>query len=152
MTYRTLLVGVDASETSLRAVDRAAEIASARDAELIVVCGYHPLTAREQAMITAALGDTRFRVTGTEAAEEAVETAVRRATAAGAPRVEGRTVQGDAVEALLTVARERSADLVVVGSRGMNTLSGRLLGSVPSDISHRAPCDVLIVRTAEGRR
>jgi nucleotide-binding universal stress UspA family protein len=152
MAYRTLLVGVDGSESSMRAVDRAAEIAAARDAELIVVCGYHPLTAREQARITAALGDTRFRVTGTEAAEEAVEAAVRRATDAGAPRVERRLVVGDAVEALLTVSHERSADLVVIGNRGMNTLSGRLLGSVPSDISHRAPCDVLIVHTTDDRR
>ena len=152
MVYRTLLVGVDGSESSLRAVDRAAEIAAARHADLIVVCGYHPLTAREQARITAALGDTRFRVTGTEAAEEAVDAAVRRATDAGAPRIQGRLVVGDAVEALLTVARESSADLIVVGNRGMNTLSGRLLGSVPSDLSHRAPCDVLIVHTRDHDR
>ena len=152
MTYRTLLVGADGSETSLLAVDRAAEIAAARDAELIVVCGYHPLTAREQARITAALGDSKFRVTGAEAAEEAVNAAVRRATDAGAPRVEGQLVVGDAVEALLKLAKERLADLIVIGNRGMNTLSGRLLGSVPSDISHRAPCDVLIVHTRDHDR
>jgi nucleotide-binding universal stress UspA family protein len=151
MAYSTVLVGVDGSESSLRAVDRAAEIAAARDATLIAVCGYHPMTAREQAMITAALGDTRFRVTGTEAAEEAVTTAVLRAGRRGAPRVEGRPVTGDAVEALLSVAAERDADLIVVGNRGMNTLSGRLLGSVPSDVSLRAPCDVLIVHTAADR-
>jgi nucleotide-binding universal stress UspA family protein len=39
-----------------------------------------------------------------------------------------------------------------MGTRGINTLSGRLLGSVPSDVTQRAPCDVLIVHTTEGGR
>ena len=51
---------------------------------------------------------------------------------------------------LLQVAEERAADLVVVGNRGINTRLGRLLGSVPSVVSQRAPRDVLIVHTAEG--
>jgi len=39
------------------------------------------------------------------------------------------------------------ANLIVVGNRGLNSLAGRLLGSVPANISHRAACDVLIVST-----
>jgi nucleotide-binding universal stress UspA family protein len=150
MSYATALVGIDGSESSLLAVDRAAEVAAAMDAVVIVVCAYHPMTAREQALITAALGDTKYRVTGTAAAQEALDTAVSRAREAGATRVEGRLVVGDAVEALLSVARERSADLIVVGNRGINTFSGRLLGSVPADMCHRAHCDVLIVHTVSG--
>jgi hypothetical protein len=41
-------------------------------------------------------------------------------------------------------------DLIVGGNRGIETLSGRLLGSVPSDVSHRASCDVLILHTMKG--
>ena len=75
----------------------------------------------------------------------------KKAENAGAPRVEGELVEGDAGQALLSVAQNRSADLIVVGNRGINTLSGRLVvGSVPSDVSHRARCDMLIVRAAEG--
>jgi nucleotide-binding universal stress UspA family protein len=152
MGYATVLVGTDGSEASLRAVGRASEVAASAGASLIVICAYHPMTAREQAAVTSGLDDTRFRVTGTDAAREALEVGVRHAGESGATQVEGRLVEGDAVEALLTVVGERSVDLIVVGNRGINTLSGRLLGSVPSDVSHRAPCDVLIVHTTSGRR
>jgi nucleotide-binding universal stress UspA family protein len=53
---------------------------------------------------------------------------------------------------LLSVAEEASGDLIVVGNRGINSLSGRLLGSVPADVSQRSSCDVLIVHTTEGGR
>jgi nucleotide-binding universal stress UspA family protein len=91
-------------------------------------------------------------VTGADTAREALDRGVRHAEDAGASRVEGRLVEGDAVEALLSLTRELPVELIVVGNRGINTLSGRLLGSVPSDISQRAPCDVLIVHTTTGGR
>jgi nucleotide-binding universal stress UspA family protein len=150
MSYETIAVGTDGSESALRAVERAAELSAEAGAVLLVVCAYHALTAREQAVVTPALGDARFRVTGTEAAKEALQTAVERANRAGATRVESRLVEGDAVEALLSLTKERFIDLIAVGNRGINTLSGRLLGSVASDLTQRAPCDVLIVHTTSG--
>ena len=66
---------------------------------------------------------------------------------AGASSPEGTLVTGDAVEALLSEADSRSPALIVVGNRGMNRLSRRLLGSVPSDVAYRATCDVMIVHT-----
>jgi nucleotide-binding universal stress UspA family protein len=56
-------------------------------------------------------------------------------------------VDGDPVDALLRVAGDEHANLIVIGNRGLNSLAGRLLGSVPANISHRATCDVLIVHT-----
>jgi nucleotide-binding universal stress UspA family protein len=56
-------------------------------------------------------------------------------------------IQGDPVEAVTETVRSRSADLVVVGNRGLNSLTGRLLGSVPQGISRGAAGDVLIVHT-----
>ena len=50
-------------------------------------------------------------------------------------------------EALLETAKARTADLLVVGNRGLNGLAGRLLGSVPASLTHKASCDVLIVHT-----
>jgi nucleotide-binding universal stress UspA family protein len=152
MSYATIAVGTDGSESSLRAVGRAAEVSAATGAAVLVVCAYHPMSAREQAVVTPAGGDTRFRVTGREPAEQALEAAERHARETGATRVQKRLVEGDAVEALLSLTRELFVDLIVVGNRGINTLSGRLLGSVPSDISQRAPCDVLIVHTTPGGR
>ncbi len=153
MKYRTLLAGTDGSESSLKATDRAAEIAARDGARLIVVCAYHPLTAREQSILAATLGPTSlYQVAGTEAAEKVLAAALDRARAAGAGEVDGKLVEGDPGQALLSMAKENAADLIVVGNRGINTLSGRLLGSVPSDVSQRAPCDVLIVHTIEGGR
>ena len=151
MSYSTVVVGTDGSESSLLAVERAAEVASGGDALVVVVCAYSPMTARQGAIPSAQLGDTRFHeVAGTPEAQEALRAGTKKAESAGAPRVEGELVEGDAGQSLLSVAQKRSADLIVVGNRGINTLSGRLLGSVPSDVSQRAPCDVLIVRTTEG--
>ena len=52
-----------------------------------------------------------------------------------------------ALNVLRTVASDRKADLLVVGNRGLNTLAGRILGSVPSEVARRAGTDVLIVHT-----
>lgn len=147
MRYRTVLVGTDGSDTSLQAVATAAELAGAMTAQLLVVCAYHPVPAREQARIAPGLDDTRFRVTGSEAAQSALDAGLDAAREAGASSPEGKLVTGDAVEALLSEADSRSPALIVVGNRGMNRLSRRLLGSVPSDVAYRASCDVLIVHT-----
>jgi nucleotide-binding universal stress UspA family protein len=147
MRYQTVVVGTDGSETALTAVQTAADLAAAMQVPLTVVVAYHPIPAREQAWITPGLGDTRFRVTGTEHAQEALDAAVAAARDAGTPAVAGQLVEGDAVGALLSVAESHSPALLVVGNRGMNRLSGRLLGSVPSDVAFRARCDILIVHT-----
>jgi len=147
MRYRTVLVGTDGSDTSLQAVTTAADIAGSMTAQLLVVCAYHPVPAREQARFTPGLDDTRFRVTGAEAAQSALDAGLEAARAAGASSAEGKLVPGDAVEALLSEAAESAPALIVVGNRGMNRLSRRLLGSVPSDVAYRAGCDVLIVHT-----
>ena len=56
--------------------------------------------------------------------------------------------QGDPVDAILDVAEERGADLIVIGNKGMTGAKRFLLGSVPNKISHHAPCSVLIIRTS----
>ena len=55
--------------------------------------------------------------------------------------------EGDPADAILDVAEEHKADVVLVGSKGMTGAKRFLLGSVPNKISHHAPCDVWIVRT-----
>jgi len=59
----------------------------------------------------------------------------------------GHAREGDPADAILDVAEETGADLIVVGNKGMTGVSRFLLGSVPNKIAHHAPCDVLIVRT-----
>jgi nucleotide-binding universal stress UspA family protein len=58
-----------------------------------------------------------------------------------------RSIVGEPVESLLGLVKETEADLLMVGNRGLNTLAGRLLGSVPSDVARKSRSDVLIVHT-----
>ena len=54
---------------------------------------------------------------------------------------------GEAADALIGVAEETGADLIVVGNRGMSGARRFVLGSVPNTVSHHCPCILLIVDT-----
>jgi nucleotide-binding universal stress UspA family protein len=148
-TYQSVMVGTDGSESSYRAVDRAAAIAHDSGGRLVIVCAYHPATRREVALAEDVLGDDAYQVAGSAPAEETLRTAAERASAHGVAAIERAAVEGEPVKSLLDMLDKYQADLLVVGNRGLNTLAGRLLGSVPADVSRRAPCDVLIVHTVQ---
>lgn len=150
-SYRKVLVGTDGSDSSLRAVEAAGRLAADSGATLILVCAYQPMPERERARASDQLGDLAYKVEGSTPADDALRTARERAISAGATDVEEAAVEGEAVDVLLDLAAEREVDLLVVGNRGLNTLAGRLLGSVPATLSHRARCDILIVHTTDGR-
>lgn len=145
--YQTVLVGTDGSDSSYRAVDRAAELARDATAKLVIVCAYHPASEREVASAGDALGDEAYQVVGSTPAEDTLRTAADRAGRIGAQDVVTDAVSGDPVKTLVRAISDHRADVLVVGNRGLNTLAGRLLGSVPSDVSRQARCDVLIVHT-----
>jgi nucleotide-binding universal stress UspA family protein len=79
---------------------------------------------------------------------EMLNAAREEAVRAGVAEVEAFGRQGDAADAILDVAEEQRADLIVVGNKGMTGAKRFLLGSVPNKVSHHAPCSVLIVRTS----
>ena len=66
--------------------------------------------------------------------------------AGGSVSVEDDLLEGPAAEAILSVAKIRKADLIILGTRGMGSLKGLMVGSVSSKVMHHAPCPVLIVR------
>jgi nucleotide-binding universal stress UspA family protein len=144
---RRLLVGTDGSDSSYRAVDRAAEIARDTAARLVIVCAYEPATSREVATAEDVLGDEAYTVAGSAPAGETLRTAAERATVRGAGKIDRVAVEGEPVKSLIGALEEHQADLLVVGNRGLNTIAGRLLGSVPAAVARRSPCDVLIVHT-----
>ena len=150
-SYGTILVGTDGSPSSLRAVDTAAGLAADTGAALVLVSAYHPMPERERLSAGDQLGDLAYKVQGSTPAEDALRAARERAIAAGAENVDQVTAEGDAVDVLTSVVKERSVDLLVVGNRGLNSLAGRILGSVPANLSHRSPCDILIVHTTDGK-
>ncbi|NLD86420.1 MAG: universal stress protein [Actinomycetales bacterium] len=145
--YTKVIVGTDGSESSYRAVDRAAELAADASATLVVACAYVPADPRSVSQAADQLGDDAYQIRGDNPAEDIVRDARDRARAAGATDIEVRTVKGAPVDSLISLAQEIDADLLVVGNKGLNSLTGRLLGSVPADAARRATCDVLIVHT-----
>jgi nucleotide-binding universal stress UspA family protein len=145
--YTTVLVGTDGSETSLRAVERAAELAADAGAKLVIVCAFIPASDRSTARDQDILGAEAYQVVGSAPAEETLRVASERAAAAGATRVETEVAQGRPADSLISAATKHSADLLVVGNRGLNSLAGRIIGSVPLDVSRHSPIDVLIVHT-----
>jgi nucleotide-binding universal stress UspA family protein len=146
--YQTIIVGTDGSDSSFRAVDRAAAIAADTDATLVIASAYHPSRPEDIARLRDQLGeDVAYQVVGSSPAEEAVRRASERARFAGTTRIDTVVVDGEPVPTLIRLAGERSADLLVVGNRGLNTLAGRILGSVPSEVARKAGVDVLVVHT-----
>ena len=143
--YRTVVVGTDGSDSSLRAVEKAGTIAAGADAKLIVATAYLP--EHEDARAADALKNESYKVAGSAPIYAILREAKERAEAAGAANVEERSIVGAPVDALVGLAEEVGADLLVVGNVGLSTIAGRLLGSVPANVSRRAKVDVLIVHT-----
>jgi nucleotide-binding universal stress UspA family protein len=162
MSYRTIIVGTDGSASSFRAVDRAAALAAQVNAKLIIASahldtsekgGWSRAPAPDRVLDARAadsLGGAGYRMHGSAPVYAILQDARERAKAAGAHDIEERAPVGAPVAALLHLAEEVNADLLVVGNVGLsNSVAGRLLGSVPANVSHRAKTDVLIVHTTD---
>lgn len=145
--YTTVVVGTDGSPTSYVAVERAAAVARDSDAQLVIVSAYTPASREDTAEAEDALGAEAYQVRGWTPAEEALRTAEDKAAAVGARKIAKVAEDGAPVDVLRKAVADHAADLLVVGNKGLNTLSGRLLGSVPSDVARRSGVDVLIVHT-----
>ncbi|MGJ3263006.1 MAG: universal stress protein [Salinarimonas sp.] len=171
----TIVVAVDGSEHQDAVVALAAEIAEARGARLVLAHAllravpYGELYAvaerlgfldrvkeeLDQASATpvmpaAAMGgaipvimvspDTLHHV-----ADEVIA-AARRGLEGRPITIESRIADAPPAEALVDVAREEGADVLVIGSRGLGRLQGLILGSVSQKVVHDAPCAVLVVK------
>ncbi|MCH9642809.1 MAG: universal stress protein [Actinomycetia bacterium] len=144
--YQTVVVGTDGSDSSLRAVDRAGEIAAGANARVVVATAYFPQSEDQRA--ADVLKDEGYMVSGNAPIYAILRDAKDRAKAAGAENVEEKAVVGAPVDALVDLVEEVGADLLVVGNVGLSTIAGRLLGSVPANVARRSKCDVLIVHTS----
>ena len=145
--FGSIVVGTDGSETAKEAVRQSVELARSVGAELLLVSAYQPVSRvsanREGAQ---APEDVQWMVSAREDVATLLSEAARTAEEAGVA-VQTFQRQGDPADAILDVAEERDADLIVVGNKGMTGAKRFLLGSVPNRVSHHAPCSVLIIRT-----
>jgi nucleotide-binding universal stress UspA family protein len=149
--YQTVVVGTDGSESSLRAVDRAGAIAADHGAKLIVATAHLPVP-EEKGRYAIPPGSTHgqdYRLVGEAPFYAILRDARERARIAGAKDVEEKSIVGAPITALVDLAEEVSADLLVIGNVGLSSVAGRLLGSVPSEVSRKAKTDVLIVHTID---
>jgi nucleotide-binding universal stress UspA family protein len=145
--FSRIVVGTDGSETAKQAVREAAELAQKTGASLYVVSAFDPVPQqrlREERL--EAPSDIEHTVSPTEDVDATLAEAAEEGKAAG---IEVRTFarQGEPADAILDVAEEENADLIVVGNKGMTGAKRFLLGSVPNKVSHHAPSSVLIIRT-----
>ncbi|GAB2767630.1 universal stress protein [Amycolatopsis magusensis] len=145
--YQTVVVGTDGSDSSFAAVDRAAAVAGDAGATLVIACAYYPAAKQDVEKAQDVLREEAYQVVGSAPAEDTLLSARDRATKAGATKIETVAMVGEPVEMLRKVVAQHSADLLVVGNRGLNTLAGRILGSVPSEVARKSGVDVLIVHT-----
>lgn len=140
----TVAVGTDGSETAGRAVAAALDLAERFEASLVVLSAY---TRQSRAPGVPRVGggswDAEWAANDAKqterilafAEESAMERGVQCSSAMG---------EGDPGEVLVDLAERHGADVLVVGSKGMER---RILGSVPNTVTHKAPCAVLVVKT-----
>jgi nucleotide-binding universal stress UspA family protein len=146
--FATILVGTDGSDTATTAVRHAIDLARELGARLQVVSAYEPVSDERPRSDTIAVPqDVQWMISPRKDVLALLEQVRSDARSVGIEKVETFARQGDAADAILDVAEEQRADLIVVGNRGMTGAKRFLLGSVPNKVSHHAPCSVMIVRT-----
>jgi nucleotide-binding universal stress UspA family protein len=145
--FKSIVVGTDGSDTASQAVRQAVELAAAVGAKVELVSAYEPVSdqrLRQERRDTP--DDLQWAINPREDVDATLSSAADTAKDAGV-EVTVYPRQGDPADAILDVAEEQNADLIIVGNKGMTGAKRFLLGSVPNKVSHHAPCSVLIIRT-----
>jgi nucleotide-binding universal stress UspA family protein len=151
MDLSLVLLATDGSPSAKRALNLACDLVSAKSGKLLVVHvqrrhGGNRVPEElqyfsdvEQKPVTEA---EAFRLEAQRIVDDASATARER----GVKDVETAIAEGDPTQRIVELARNRGADAVVVGSRGLGGLEGLLLGSVSHKIAQLAPCTCIVVR------
>jgi len=139
-----ILVAVDGSDTSRRALSMAADMAQKYDAELVLLYVIRdmqiPDSVQKMADMDTFMGTrlSAMQMIGQQILEECEEMV----TLTGIRKIKTEVRPGDPAGAILHYADEASIDLIVMGSRGLGTLEGVLMGSVSRKVSNfsKVPC------------
>jgi len=144
--YARALVGVDGSPGATMAAERAIDLAVRCGMELHLVdvvrvpeVGIAVGTAGAEAIVMRLVADDHR-------ASDALQAARRRAAEHGVDAI-AHLVHGDPHRAIAVTVVEIGADLIVIGSRGLDDAGRHVLGSVPDSVLRRAGCDVLVVHS-----
>jgi nucleotide-binding universal stress UspA family protein len=145
--FTRIVVGTDGSETAGEAVRQAIDLAKLSGATLGIVSAYQPVSGRRvrDEQLEAPV-DVQHSIGPREDVNLILEATAAEARKEGI-EVTTHPIEADPADAILNVAEQVRADLIVVGNKGMTGARRYLLGSVPNNVSHHAPCSVIIVRT-----
>jgi len=139
--FENILLAIDGSEHAWRAARMAADLARAVQARTLrVVVAFDP--------IPPYLGEPNLQLAISARLKKAEEILQQALEVMGQVPAEVRTelIEGPAAEAIINVATTHHSDLIVMGTRGMGTLRGLILGSTAQKVVSHAPCPVLVVR------
>jgi len=144
---KCIVAATDGSEAAGRALALAAALAKSSDADLWIlhVRGAEPKISTEALEAYARSEHMPLDEARAIVSEEELLYASRLAVSHGVKCVRTELQSGDPAEVIVRSAREKHADLIVVGRRGRGRLAGLLLGSVSQKLVTLAPCAVLVV-------
>ncbi|WP_306120108.1 MULTISPECIES: universal stress protein [unclassified Roseitalea] len=144
--FERILVAVDGSDGSKRALEKAARLAAHCAAELFILTVYrhHSMTEASMSMVRPNDPENLDDVLRGYA-KQVAEQAKKDAAALGADKVRAFVKVGQPARTIVKFGEDHGADLTVVGSRGMGDLEGFLLGSVSHKVTSLADCPVLVV-------
>ena len=138
--FNLILVALDGSTHSLKALDCAGELAVKHGSKLILLHAFQQTSdLRGSESFDQLVGERKGK--GSKILEEAIQRLGQLSEA-----VEEDLLEGPAADAIISVVETRGVDLVVMGTRGMGSLKGMVFGSVSTKVTHHAPCSVLVVR------
>jgi nucleotide-binding universal stress UspA family protein len=139
--FTTVVVGTDWSQTAEVAFVKALELTRGANGRLHVVTANPPSPPPASGRAAGASGG---RSLGPDFQADVVLERTLDRLGANDVDVQQHTMSAEPADAILAVAEQVGAELIVVGNQGMHR---RVLGSIPNTVSHRATCDVLIVQT-----
>lgn len=139
---KKILVPVDGSEQAHKAIEFAANLAIQYDATI------HLLHAFKLTIIPEGLGEyvVTDRIQLQAMGKKIIVAAEQEAKHEGVRHIETTLIEGDPAESIINYAKDYDVDIIVIGSRGLGSFKGLLLGSVSNKVSHRADRTCVIVR------
>jgi nucleotide-binding universal stress UspA family protein len=148
-----ILVATDASAASNRALKMAAQMSEQHDAEMLIVHVIRDMQIPYEIDEIPELESHQFESFNNareevmrKIAETVLRDAKEKAEKAGAGKVETVIGTGDPATSILSLARRRKIDMIVIGTRGLSKLKGTILGSVSRKVINNADTSCLIVR------
>lgn len=145
--FSNIVVGTDGSDTAKLAVSVATELAKQHGAVLHLVNAYKVPSVGPGLVQAGTVGVFDETMSAEALKSASMDVLAEAAKATGDVKVESHSRRGNAADAVIGVAKDVGADVIVVGSKGMRG-ARRMIGSVPNSIAHRAPCHVMVAKTA----